>query len=130
MNVVRVLLAVAAAVDLTAAILILIPARSLFDQLGIPLGAPLLHFRFAGLLLIILPVFYLMGALRPRLAMPIAAGAVVARALGVGFLCAHLMAGEAASAYWTAMVVEAAIGGLHWLSLRHAGVSLTGAFAS
>lgn len=120
-------LLVAAILDIGCALIALVPVRALAEQLAIPIGEPVMHLRFAGLLYAILPIFYLMGAASARLAPAISAGAVLARAAGTTFLLAHLLAGEAAAAYWLSAALEAFIGCVHLFALSRAGIALPGA---
>jgi hypothetical protein len=129
MGFLRTTLVIAAVTDWLLAALILVPVTAVTDALNVPIGAPVMHFRFAGLLLAVLPIFYLMGAASARLAPPIAAGAVLARAAGVVFLLAHLLGGEAATAYWFFCGLDGAFAVLHGLGLRRAGRTLLGALA-
>jgi len=122
MTLLRRALLVAALLDLLCALVALVPVRALAELLAIPVGEPVMHLRFAGLLYGILPIFYLMGAASPALAPAISAGAVLARAAGTAFLGAHLLAGEAAPAYALFAALEAGLGALHLLALRRAGI--------
>jgi hypothetical protein len=118
-------LLVAALLDITCAVVALVPLRAAADWLGIPIGEPVMHIRFAGLLYAILPIFYLMGAASPRLTPSISAGAVLARAAGTTFMVLHLIAGAAAPAYWIFAALEALIGLVHLTALSRAGIPLT-----
>jgi hypothetical protein len=129
MGFLRATLVIAVVTDWLLAALILVPVVPVTDALSVPIGTPVMHFRFAGLLLAVVPIFYLMGAVSPRLAPPIAAGAVFARVAGVVFLTAHLLGGEAATAYWFFCGLDAAFALLHWLGLRRAGRTLFGTVA-
>ena len=114
--------------DWCAAVLVLVPVRAIMDALGIPIGEPVMNFRFAGLLFAILPVFYVLGARRAELTAPIAAGATVVRVAGVVFLVAHLMRGQAAAAYAFFAVADAAFAIVHTIGLRRMGLGLGAAW--
>jgi len=122
-------LLVAAILDLLCAAIALVPVRPLADALGIPVGEPVMHLRFAGLLYGILPIFYLMGAASTALAPAMSAAAVLARGAGTVFLTAHLVVGEAAPAYAIFAVLEASIGAWHLAALRRAGIGFRDALA-
>jgi hypothetical protein len=127
MRFLRATLWVGAVADLISAALVLLPARGIMDGLGIPVGEPVLHFRFAGLLYALLPIFYILGAVRSDLTVSMAGAATLARAGGTIFLLVHLSRGEAVSAYWYFAVLEAAMGLAHWLGLRLVGLTVLGA---
>jgi len=123
-TILRATLWVAAVADAISAVLVLLPARGLMDALGIPVGEPVLHFRFAGLLYALLPIYYTLGAFRADLTVPIAAGATLVRAGGTAFLLIHLSRGEAAPAYLAFAILEGAMGLAHWFGLRLLGLGL------
>lgn len=127
LRVLRATLWVAAVADALSAVLVLLPARGVMDALGIPIGDPVLHFRFAGLLYAVLPIYYTLGALRADLTVPVAAAAVLVRAGGTAFLVVHLSRGEAAPAYWSFAIMEGAMGLAHWFGLRLLGLGLVDA---
>lgn len=56
---------------------------------GVPYPQEIMYFRFAGLLLFILPFFYIQAALRPEKERGIVIGAIIARFSGFIFLCVH-----------------------------------------
>ncbi len=113
-----------ALVDWAFAVVALWPVRTVTDALGIPIGEHVMYFRFAGLLLLVLPIFYVLGARRPTLTPPIAAGACLARGAGAVFLLAHLTRGEAVIAFWFFAVIDASFAALHAVSLSRARYSL------
>jgi len=113
---------VAIAVDLAIAPLALLPVRPVADALGIPIGEPVMYLRFAGLLFLVLPIFYFVGARDDRLSAPVAGAASFTRLAGVLFLVGHLVRG-APSAFWIFVAVEAIVGALHVAALRGAGMT-------
>lgn len=74
--------------DWLASILIIF-FPSLVLLFGVPYPEEIMYFRFAGLLLFILPFFYIQAALRPDKEMGIIIGAVIARFSGFLFLSIH-----------------------------------------
>lgn len=117
-------LLVAAILDILCAVIALVPVRGLAGLLSIPIGEPVMHIRFAGLLYGVLPIFYLVGAASDRLAPAISGAAVLARAAGTTFLVAHLALGQAAPAYWLFALLEALIGCLHLFALSRVRIGL------
>lgn len=116
---------VAAAYDVTVALLILFSPCAVFALLSIPPPPEPMHFRFAALLLLVLPLFYLLPAIDPQRHAPVAAAAVGARLLGVVFLIAHLLAG-APAAYAGFAAVDLAFAAAHACGLRWAGFDILG----
>ncbi len=56
---------------------------------GVPYPQEVLYFRFAGLLLFILPFFYIQAALKPEQEQGIVKGAIIARFSGFLFMFIH-----------------------------------------
>lgn len=114
---------IAAFVDLALAPLALVPVVPVADALGIPVGEPVMHLRFAGLLLVLLPVFYIVGARDPRTTVPITGVAIVARLAGVLFMGGHVLWAGAPPAYWLFAGLDATMGVLHAVALARVGFS-------
>ncbi len=74
--------------DWLASILILF-FPSAVKLFGVPYPQEIMYFRFAGLLLFILPFFYIQAALRPEKERGIIIGAIIARFSGFIFLVIH-----------------------------------------
>lgn len=74
--------------DWIASILIIF-FPSLVLLFGVPYPKEIMYFRFAGLLLFILPFFYIQAASRPDKERGIIIGAIVARFCGFLFLAIH-----------------------------------------
>lgn len=74
--------------DWSASFLILFFPSSV-TLFGVPYPQEIMYFRFAGLLLFILPFFYIQAALRPEKEKGIIVGAIIARFSGFLFLAIH-----------------------------------------
>ncbi len=74
--------------DWLASILILF-FPSTVKLFGVPYPQEITYFRFAGLLLFVLPFFYIQAALRPEKEKGIIIGAIIARFSGFIFLGVH-----------------------------------------
>jgi len=114
--------AAGAAYDLLVAALILTTPAALLAALSIPPPPDPMHFRFAALLLLALPLFYLLVVRDPERYAGVAVAGIGARLLGAGFLAAHVASG-APAAYAGFAAVDLAFAILHAWGLRWSGVT-------
>jgi hypothetical protein len=107
----------AAIVDLVLAGIIFFPPAPILEATRIPIGEPPMYLRFAGLLLVILPIFYMTGARSSALAPPITRVAIAARCLGVVFLLFHVLAEGAPVSFAGFAALDGTFALLHALAL-------------
>ncbi len=84
---------------------------------GVPYPQEIMYFRFAGLLLFILPFFYIQAALRPEKEKGIVIGAIIARFSGFIFLSIHYFFFSAKLLFFIFGIVDLIFGLWHLLSL-------------
>jgi hypothetical protein len=117
--------AAGAVYDVAVALIILAAPAALFSWLAIPPPPEPMHFRFAALLLLTLPMFYVLPASDPARYAPVASAGVGARLLGTVFLTAHVVAG-APAAYAAFAAADLAFAALHLIGLHWAGFDVRG----
>lgn len=106
-------LGIGAAVDLGLAVFVFAAPSPILRASAVTIGEPAMYFRFAGLLLFALSVFYALGASFRLLAPAITAGAVAARGAGAIFLFAHLVGAPIPRAFWFFLVLDGAFAAIH-----------------
>jgi hypothetical protein len=84
-----------------------------------------MHFRFAGLLLLVLPLFYLLPAREPLRYPGVASAAIGARLAGAVFLGLHVAAG-APLVYSAFAAMDLLFAALHAAGLLSCGFDLLG----
>jgi len=100
--------------DWGASILIIFfPSTVLF--FGVPYPQEIMYFRFAGLLLFILPFFYIQAALKPEKERGIIIGAIIARFSGFIFLSIHYLFFSAKFLFFFFGIVDLIFGLWHLL---------------
>lgn len=82
---------------------------------GVPYPQEIMYFRFAGLLLFILPFFYIQAALRPYKERGIIIGAIIARFSGFIFLGIHYLFFNAKFLFFFFGIVDLIFGVWHLL---------------
>jgi len=117
--------AAGAVYDAALGLVILASPPAVLAFFSIPPPPDPMHFRFAALLLLVLPLFYILPAVDPARFAPVAAAGTGARTLGAAFLFAHAAAG-APAAYVGFAAVDAAFALAHAWGLRRAGLDLLG----
>lgn len=111
------------AYDWLAAALIAASPPPAFRVLGISLPCEPFHFRFAALLLVILPFFYLLAWRDPVRYSGVVGAMVVARLAGFLFLAGHVLLAGAAAAYAGFALADLAFAAVHVALARRAGLS-------
>jgi hypothetical protein len=115
-----------AIVDLVLALIIFFPPRAILDLTRISVGEPPMYFRYAGLLLVVLPIFYVMGARSPEIAPAMTRGAIAARTAGVVFLLFHVIFESAPVAFVGFAALDGTFAVLHARALSAWGRAVRG----
>jgi hypothetical protein len=82
---------------------------------GVPYPQEIMYFRFAGLLLFILPFFYIQAALKPEKERGIIIGSIIARFSGFIFLSIHYLFFSAKFLFFFFGIVDLIFGLWHLL---------------
>lgn len=94
---------------------------------GVPYPKDLMYFRFGGLLMLVLPFFYLLGYIQTKRNIAVVPSAIIVRGIGFLFLTLHSLLLEE-SPFWALFgFADLLFGALHYCFLKRSGYTFRNA---